>query len=125
MDKVVHFEIPVDDVDRAKAFYGSVFGWELPDYPGMDYTGAITTPMGEDHMPLEKGAINGGIMRRNADAPNPLITIQVDSIDDHLGTISGAGGKVIKGRTEVPNMGWFAYVADTEGNVVGLWENMS
>ncbi|HLM21427.1 MAG TPA: VOC family protein, partial [Propionibacteriaceae bacterium] len=29
MRKVVHFEIPADDVDRAKKFYGSVFGWEL------------------------------------------------------------------------------------------------
>jgi len=29
MDKVVHFEIPADDVDRAKDFYGSVFGWQL------------------------------------------------------------------------------------------------
>jgi predicted enzyme related to lactoylglutathione lyase len=29
MDKGVHFEIPVDDVARAKGFYGSIFGWEL------------------------------------------------------------------------------------------------
>ncbi len=29
MDRVVHFEIPADDLERAKKFYGSIFGWEL------------------------------------------------------------------------------------------------
>jgi predicted enzyme related to lactoylglutathione lyase len=38
MDKVVHFEIPVDDVAGAKGFYRSIFGWELTD---MDMGGTI------------------------------------------------------------------------------------
>ena len=45
MDAVVHFEIPVDDLGRAKQFYGSVFGWELQDVPGINYTSVTTTPV--------------------------------------------------------------------------------
>ena len=46
MRGVVHFEIPADDLDRAKTFYGSVFGWQISTMPmgdGVDYTGATTT----------------------------------------------------------------------------------
>ena len=45
MDKVVHFEIPTDDLARAKEFYGSVFEWELQTMGEMDYTIAMTTPV--------------------------------------------------------------------------------
>ena len=66
MDKVVHFEIPVDDMARAKNFYSSIFGWELQDMSmpgGMMYTMARTAPVDETtHMPKEPGAINGSMM---------------------------------------------------------------
>jgi uncharacterized protein len=124
MDKVVHFEIPVDDLDRAKAFYGSVFGWGLNTMPEMDnYTIAMTTAIDEQtQMPTEPGAINGGIMRRTAQNSAPVITIQVDSIDKTLGQIASEGGSAVQERTEIPGMGAFAYFKDSEGNVVGLWE---
>jgi predicted enzyme related to lactoylglutathione lyase len=62
MDKVVHFEIPVDDRERAAAFYESVFGWEMNHIPEMRYTIAMTTPIDEQQNPTEPGAINGGLM---------------------------------------------------------------
>jgi hypothetical protein len=34
---IVHFEIPVDDLNRAKKFYSQLFGWKLQDMQGMDY----------------------------------------------------------------------------------------
>ena len=125
MRKVVHFEIPADDVERAKRFYGSIFGWELQDVPGMDYTSLVTTPVDEQsQLPREPGAINGGLFRRSADAPStPVVTIDVDSVDDALKQIEAAGGSVVRPRTELPGMGAFAYFTDPEGNVVGLWEN--
>ncbi len=125
MDKVVHFEIPVDDLDRATSFYGSVFGWGIQTLQQMDYTIAMTTPVDEQtQMPLEPGAINGGIMRRTADTPAPVITIQVHSIDDALKRIESEGGSTVRPRTEIPNMGAFAYFKDSEGNVLGLWETV-
>jgi hypothetical protein len=124
MDKVVHFEIPVDDLDRAKAFYGNVFGWGLQTMEQMDdYTIAMTTAVDQQtQAPTEPGAINGGLMRRKADTPAPVITVQVDSIDTTLKQIESDGGSTVQARTEIPGMGAFAYFKDSEGNVVGLWE---
>jgi predicted enzyme related to lactoylglutathione lyase len=124
MDRVVHFEIPADDIARAKEFYGSTFGWELNDAEGMDYTIVRTSPVDERQMPTEPGAINGGMMQRTAETPNPVITINVDSIDDALKRVDAGGGTSVRPRTEIPGMGAFAYFKDTEGNVVGLWENL-
>jgi uncharacterized protein len=47
MRSVVHFEIPADDVARAKEFYSSIFGWQLQDMPEMDYTIVKTTETDE------------------------------------------------------------------------------
>jgi len=94
MDKVVHFEIPADDVARAKAFYGSIFGWELDDMEGMDYTIVRTVPIDERFMPREPGAINGGMMQRSADTPSPVLTIGVDSVDDALEHVDPGDGGV-------------------------------
>jgi predicted enzyme related to lactoylglutathione lyase len=125
MDKVVHFEIPVDDQTRAKEFYGSVFDWEMNDADmggGVVYTTAMTVATDESMQPKEPGAINGGIMRRSPDTPAPVITIQVDSIDEALKKIEAGGGTTVQPRTEIPNMGAFGYFKDSEGNTMGLWE---
>jgi uncharacterized protein len=125
MDKVVHFEIPVDDQTRAKEFYGSVFDWEMNDADmggGVVYTTAMTVATDESMQPKEPGAINGGIMRRSPDTPTPVITIQVDSIDEALKKIEAGGGTTVQPRTEIPNMGAFGYFKDSEGNTMGLWE---
>ncbi len=127
MDKVVHFEITADDLGRAKEFYGSIFGWDLQDmeFGSATYTTATTVPVDDKMMPTEPGAINGGMMERSADIPSPVITVNVDSIDDALKRIEAAGGSVVQPRQEIPNMGAFAYFRDTEGNTLGLWENLS
>jgi predicted enzyme related to lactoylglutathione lyase len=124
MDRVVHFEIPADDVARAKDFYGSAFGWELDDVPEVNYTIVRTVSVDEQQMPTEPGAINGGMMERAPDTPSPVITINVDSVDDALKRVETGGGTVVRPRTEVPGMGAFAYFKDTEGNTLGLWENV-
>ena len=124
MDKVVHFEIPTDDLARAKEFYGSIFGWQLQTMEQMDYTIVMTTAVDEQsQMPTEAGAINGGMMRRTADTPSPVLTIGVDSVDDALKQVEAAGGVVVKPKTAILGMGAFAYFKDTEGNVLGLWES--
>lgn len=128
MDKVVHFEIPADDEARAKEFYGSIFEWDLEGADmggGMMYTTATTVPVGENRLPKEPGAINGGIMKRTSDQPTPIITIQVGSIDEALKKIEAEGGSTVQPRTEIPNLGAFGYFKDSEGNTLGLWETRS
>jgi uncharacterized protein len=128
MDKVVHFEIPVDDASRAKEFYSSIFDWELQDTDmgeGYIYTTVTTTPIDEQsQLPSEPGAINGGLMRRAAETPAPVITIGVGAIDEALKKVEAGGGSVVQRRTEIPNIGAFAYFKDSEGNVLGLWETV-
>ena len=65
MDKVQHFELPVDNLERAKKFYKSIFGWELKDAPEMSYTMITTVPTNKEGVPKEAGAINGGMFKRS------------------------------------------------------------
>jgi uncharacterized protein len=129
VSKVVHFEIPAEDLDRAKKFYGAVFGWTLQTTPmpgGGEYTSVVTTPVNEQtQIPAEPGAINGGMMERSATTPAPVITIDVDAIDVALKNVEAEGGTTVQPRTEIPGMGAFAYFKDSEGNVMGLWETIS
>ena len=125
MRKVVHFEIPADDVDRATRFYGSVFGWDVRHVPDLDYTLVNTVPVDEaSHLPVEPGAINGGLFRRAAGMPStPVLMLDVESVDDALKQVEAAGGAIVTPRTEIPGMGAFAYFTDPEGNTLGLFEN--
>jgi predicted enzyme related to lactoylglutathione lyase len=126
MRKIVHFEIPADDEDRARNFYREAFGWQLQEMPELQYTIVMTTPVDQQtQLPTEPGAINGGLMKRSADTPSPVLTVDVASIDDSLKQIEAGGGSTVKPRTEIPGMGAFAYFKDTEGNVMGLWETVS
>jgi predicted enzyme related to lactoylglutathione lyase len=64
------------------------------------------------------------MMQRSKDTPATVVTVGVDAIDDTLKKIEAGGGSVVQPRTEIPNMGAFAYFKDSEGNVVGLWETL-
>lgn len=125
MNQVVHFEIPADNIEAAKSFYSTVFNWELTDFPGMDYVGIRTTPVDENRMPKEPGAINGGMMQRTDMVKGPVVAVQVSSVDTFVEKVVANGGKLIMPKMEIPEMGYYAYVADPEGNVLGLWEPMA
>jgi predicted enzyme related to lactoylglutathione lyase len=122
MNKVVHFEIPFDDKQRAMRFYGDMFGWKLVDMPQMNYVLASSVEVDEQQMPKEPGAINGGLFQRPTDAPHPTIYVAVESVDGAIRKAEAAGGKVVTPRTPIPGMGAYARIADTEGNVIGLFE---
>src|SRR5919206_4811150 len=114
MNKVVHFEIPADDLDRAKTFYRETFGWQIQDWPMADgnvYAGVRTVEVDEStFLPREPGAINGGIVRRDSVSTTPQVTVNVPSIEESLKKVTAAGGRVLKGRTAIENMGYYAYV---------------
>lgn len=123
MGGVVHFEIPADDEDRARQFYNSVFGWKFQVIPEMEYSLATTAPMNDQGEPAEPGSINGGIFRRGDMLRAPVVTIDVENIDAALERIARQGGETVRGMMAVPGSGWNAYFRDSEGNVVGLWQN--
>jgi hypothetical protein len=119
MATIVHFEIPTDDVERAKKFYGDLFGWKIEKIPGqMEYWMFRTTDENG------KETIGGGMMKRQH--PQHTITnyIGVNSVDDYSKKVERLGGKVMVPKTEVPTYGWFAVCTDTENNTFALWEPM-
>jgi len=127
MDKVVHFEIPVNDLEKARNFYGHIFGWALADWTmpdGSVHIGVHTTPIDETtRVPEEAGAINGMIMQKTEVSKHPTFAINVDSIDDRIEKITKAGGKLLQPKVDIMGMGFYCYASDPEGNVFGLWED--
>jgi predicted enzyme related to lactoylglutathione lyase len=123
---VVHFELPADDLERAQSFYREAFGWNVMPVPDVGYTllGTATTA-DETGRPTAPGEINGGMFTRTDDLKQPVITIAVDDIDEALTKIEQCGGKTLRGRQSVGDMGFTAYFNDSEGTVVGLWQNAS
>ena len=119
--RVVHFEIPFDDGDRARSFYAKAFGWQVMDMPDMGYTLVMSGPSG-DQGPTEPGFINGGMMAREGSFTAPNIVLDVANLEDALKAVDEAGGTTVSERQPVGEMGFTAYFKDTEGNLVGLWE---
>jgi len=109
-----HLELPADDVERAKAFYGAVFGWEFGAMPGMD-----------DYFLFRAGeGRGGGIGKRGVTTPNTSrLYVQVDSIDAALAASAAHGGRTVEPKTAISGMGSFAVMADSEGNELGLFES--
>lgn len=125
MDSVVHFEIPVDDIARAQSFYQGVFGWKMNPVPNMNYTIVWTAPTDDaTRMVKTPGTINGGMLKRVGCIQKPIITINVQDINQSLEHVKSGGGTVVGEVTRVGDMGLSAYVQDTEGNVIGLWQNL-
>jgi len=123
--KVVHFEIPFDDQNRASAFYEKAFGWQLASMPGKGYTLVTTGPSDEVTGPTEPGYIGGGMLQRQSPITSPLIVIDVDDIEATLATIGELGGSIVRGKEPVGEIGFAAYFTDSEGNLAGLWETAS
>jgi predicted enzyme related to lactoylglutathione lyase len=118
---IVHFEIPADDVARAKAFYEKVFGWTIKQFPmpsgGPEYWGVTTRKEGAV-------GINGGLMKRNMPGQPFANYVDVKSIEEFVGNIQVAGGTLIMPKQEIgPGMGSFAVFQDTEGNMMGLYQS--
>ena len=82
--RVVHFELPYDDAERAQSFYADVFGWNIQPMPEMQYTIVSTGPATDQGMPAEPGYIGGGMTQRGGMVDRPVITIAVDDINDAL-----------------------------------------
>lgn len=117
MPTLVHFEIPFDEFERARAFYADLFGWKIEKYEGGDYWMISTTD--------EKGqpGVPGGMMKRQQPGQPIIQYIDVSSVSEWTQKVIDLGGKVMVSKTAVPAMGYFAVCQDTEGNSLGLWEN--
>lgn len=117
MATIVHFDISADNLNRAKAFYETLFGWKISSMPGFpDYYEIKTTAL--------DGTIGlaGGITKRE-DSQQTFITnfIGVSSIDETVIRLCERGGKIIRTKQTVPGYGYLAVCRDTEENTIGLF----
>ena len=121
--KVVHFEVPAKNPKRAQSFYKDVFGWQLTDVdmPDGTYTLATTAPVDKEGNLTEPGAINGAIMKERKPFSGPVITLQVDDIDESLKAVAKHGGKAVTKKTPMGDFGFYGYFRDSEGNLIGLF----
>ena len=115
-----HIELLTGDRDRAKRFYGSVFGWEMEDIPGADYTMVRTS---EDGIEGGIGGLAQAIGLRPAVANGIVPYIRPEDFDKVLAAVVASGGEVLIPKTDVMGYGWFAHFRDPDGNVIGLWDD--
>jgi predicted enzyme related to lactoylglutathione lyase len=108
---ICHFEVPADDVERAKRFYQGLFGWKIEPVEG-----------GYNIITVGEPGPNGGMMQRQVPGQSITVYINVDSVHDYSKKVQALGGTVVIGKTAVPTMGYFAVFLDTEGNALALWE---
>jgi uncharacterized protein len=115
--QVAHFAIHADDLERARKFYGAIFGWKFQGYGGdMTEFCQIVNDAGNMLTPL--GAIQS---RKFNSAPQPLAgfecSIAVEDIDAAARAIEANGGKIVMKKAAIPGVGWIVKFLDTEGNL--------
>lgn len=119
MNRVIHFEIQADDIERAKKFYEKALGWRVTQMMkekegGMDYWGVDTG---------EGPGISGGMYKRPEKEDKYYLfdcTVAVDDLDKAMAAVKENGGTITKEKAEIPGVGFFANAKDTEGNRFGL-----
>ena len=128
MYSVVHFELPFRDRDRAVDFYAKAFGWKATKF-GPEMGNYATVETGETdpqtQLPLQPGAINGGLFEKTKENQFPSVVLAVDDIRQAMKEVEEAGGRVIGGTTpgepdDIPGVGLYCAISDTEGNRIGM-----
>ena len=114
-DTLRHFAINCDDVDRARSFYETVFGWKFQAWgpPGFFHT-------------QDAGAM-GAIQKRRELVPGVRMTglectFGVENIDATVAAIERMGGKIVMPKVVLPTVGTLVFFQDPEGNLLGAME---
>lgn len=111
MAVVEHFEIPADDLGRAKTFYRNVFDFEFEDWDA-------TTTM----IRAAADGIGGDLHLRSV-VPHPTVVITVDDLDETLAAVITGGGEQVGEIQILDEYSRYAYFKDTEGNIVGVYDS--
>lgn len=125
MSKIGYVEIPVNDMKRAQAFYGSLLGWEFEkmDSAPIEYY-MIDTKTTSEH----PGACIGMYERREKYEPEKVHQVatyyfNIQDIDKKIQEAQNLGSKQIMPKTAIKNTGYFSVFEDTENNMMGFWQD--
>jgi uncharacterized protein len=114
----VHVELNSADPEKAKKFYSQLFQWKLETVPNS------AAPSGAYTMIEVGSGTGGGIMKQVPGGPSGwLAYVEVDDLQATTQQAERLGGKIMKDITEVPGMGWFSFIEDPTGAVLGLWKS--
>ena len=122
--------MPAEDMERMKKFYETSFGWKTQQMGADfgDYVVVQTAETDEKGMLKETNRINGGFYKKTPEMGPmaPSVVIAVENIQEAMKKVTAAGGKVIGGGhkagepDDIPGIGLYISVLDTEGNRVGM-----
>ena len=113
---VVWFDIPVNDINRAKAFYTKVFKIKLQAV-------AEDTPNEMAFFPYDKNTVSGALCQGVSKPSHNGSTVYLNAGDDlqiPLSRVEEAGGKILQEKMSIGDNGFIAFFEDTEGNRVGM-----
>ncbi|MFW5468536.1 VOC family protein [Knoellia sp. CPCC 206435] len=113
---ITHIDIPVSDMERAKAFYSELFGWRIAEVPGFE-----GYPMWQAPNTIS----GGGLAPRGEGFTQPRSYVEVDSIDETLARVTEQGGSVVMEKSPISETSWWAIFSDLDGNTVGLYEGVT
>lgn len=119
---VIFFEMPVDDINRAKSFYEKTLGWNiLPTYE--NYYFALTADSDENKVPKQIGNINGAFQKKDEHIGALRLMIKVEDLDKTIENVLKAGGKIKIPPRKIPGF-YYAVIFDSEGNEVNLAQKL-
>jgi predicted enzyme related to lactoylglutathione lyase len=110
--QIVHLEIPADDTEKSREFWGSLFGWEFQSFPGPS----------EYHMTSITDRTGAAITNMEPGKRGTRVYFDVDDINAGASRVKELGGEAGEAMP-VPNMGWFSVCKDDQGNEFGLWQS--
>ncbi len=115
MPTIVHFDLPADDLERAKNFYEKLFDWKFNKVQmPMPYY-LIETKDREGN-----SGVRGGMGKRGLPGQTISNYIDVPSVDEYIAKVVELGGNIIMPKTAVSGWGYLAICVDTENNTFGL-----
>ncbi len=108
--RIDYIELPTEDIDEAKRFYGEVFGWTFVDY-GPEYTS------------FNDGRLDGGFRKEpEVQRGGPLIVIYSINLEDIRDNVKTAGGTIVQDIFEFPGGRRFHFT-DPSGNELAIWSD--
>lgn len=115
-NKVTHFAIHIDDMERAKNFYDEVFEWGFASYGPPDFLQIKADK-------TENGELIGALQsRKYSPLPEKIVglecTVSVEDVDKIIDKVKAGGGKILMDKTAIPYVGWITKFLDTEGNLI-------
>jgi uncharacterized protein len=125
MPTVQFFEIPADNLDRAKKFYSDLFGWKMINYNNNNSNSDSEYLLFETADENGKPGIGGGMMKRQH--PQQMICnfVTVRSVDEYVTKIEQLGGKILIPKIAAKGHGYFVVCSDTENNHFGIFQEDS